>query len=76
MAAPNVGHVQRVRGLANRWGMDKLVLLVFCEPGMLGRRPVDVVRYVDNEIESSYLYRPNPHPQWSGRTIGVSIAPD
>lgn len=58
----------RVRSLAGAVGMDKLIITANGN-GTGEQVPIDLKRYMDEEFESVYYYKPNPHPKWSGGVL-------
>lgn len=58
----------RARSLAESYGMDKLIIIA---NGNLAEEqlPVDLQRYMHEEFECVYHYKPNPHPKWSGGVL-------
>lgn len=62
------GFLARIRGLGETVGMDKLVILANRNSGN-ETLPVDLQRYLEEDFEAVYHYKPNPHPNWSGGVL-------
>ena len=63
---PTLAQLSRVKTLSNQWGLDKLILLL--NTSTKGG-PLDIVRFIDDEFETVYCYKPNPHPNWAGGVL-------
>lgn len=60
--------MNRVRGLSQSMGMDKLVIVANGNSG--GEPvPVDLEKFFDEEFECVYHFTPNPHPKWKGGVL-------
>ncbi len=68
VVAPTAAQMGKVRLLGERWGMDKLIILLNCDVDG-AKAPVHLVKYIDSEFDKVYFYRPNPHPKWSGGVL-------
>lgn len=68
IVAPLSSQLPKVKRLSTTWGMDKLILLLNADSNSTNA-PVDTVRFVREEFERVYVYRPNPHPQWTGGVL-------
>ncbi len=66
VVSPTADQLNRVKVLSEKWGLDKLILLLNASTK---GAPVDVARFVDEEFEPVYCYRPNPHPKWAGGVL-------
>lgn len=58
----------RVRSLAMSVGLDKLVIVANGNSGDEDM-PRDLQLYLDDEFETVYHYKPNPHADWSGGVL-------
>lgn len=68
VVAPTAAQMGKVKLLGEQWGMDKLIILLNCQVDD-DQVPVHLTKYVDEEFEQVYFYRPNPHPKWSGGVL-------